>query len=133
MLNENKIKLMTKTAIYENKEGKEALRITTFFRSDYLSLQLLKSFISVTVAYVIGIAIYVVCKMDYYLENMQVPSLLGTAKNFAYIYAVILIVYMIVTYGIYYKRYQNARKSIKHYYTALKRINSLHGDDKLNS
>lgn len=130
MLNENKIKLMTKTAIYENREGKEAIKITSFYKSDYLSLQMLKSFISVTIAYIIVVALYVVYKLDYYLNNMQIADLIRTAKNFAYIYIVILIIYLFLTYGIYQLKYQNAMKNTKRYYKALKKINTLHGDDK---
>ena len=44
MLDEKKIRLMTELAKYEKKHGKEDLRISRYYRSDYLGLALLRIF-----------------------------------------------------------------------------------------
>ena len=41
MLNEKKIALMTKMAIYEQGEGKKSFPMSKYYRSDYLSLRLI--------------------------------------------------------------------------------------------
>ena len=43
MLNENKVKMMTKMAIYEKNEGKKMLRTAKYYKGDYVSLAVLKS------------------------------------------------------------------------------------------
>ena len=53
MLNEERIKLMTKMAAYEADEGKKNVAIGNYFRGDYIGLQVIKSIISATIAFVI--------------------------------------------------------------------------------
>ena len=47
MLNEKKIALMTKMAIYEQGEGKKSFPMSKYYRSDYLSLRLINATIVV--------------------------------------------------------------------------------------
>ena len=49
MLNNRKVRLMTRLAIYEQTEGKEDVRISKYFRTDYVRLNVLKSIVAVTV------------------------------------------------------------------------------------
>ena len=44
MLDEKRIRQMTKLAFFEKKEEKNALRIGRYFRSDYIGKELLKNF-----------------------------------------------------------------------------------------
>ena len=44
MLDEKKIRLMTDLARYENQHGKEELKISRYYRSDYLGLALFRNF-----------------------------------------------------------------------------------------
>ena len=48
MLNEERIRLMTRMAAYEEHEGKKDIAISEYFRGDYISFQLLKSAIYAT-------------------------------------------------------------------------------------
>ena len=43
MLDEQKIKLMTKLAFYEKREGKEDFKISEYYRKDYVSLHVICS------------------------------------------------------------------------------------------
>ena len=44
MLNEEKIKIMNKLAMYEQGEGKKYLPVSKYYRSDYIGLALIKNF-----------------------------------------------------------------------------------------
>lgn len=46
MINEEKVKIMTKLAMYEQGEGKKYLPISKFYRSDYIGQALIKNFFS---------------------------------------------------------------------------------------
>ena len=59
MLNEERIKLMTKMAAYEADEGKKNVAIGNYFRGDYIGLQVIKSIISATIAFVIVFGLFV--------------------------------------------------------------------------
>mgnify|MGYP003303337420 CR=1 FL=1 len=52
MLNEEKVRHMTKAAAYENGPEKKNIGISDYFRGDYLGLQLVKSGIAYTFAFV---------------------------------------------------------------------------------
>ena len=47
LLNENKIKMMTKMAIYEKNEGKSMLKTAKYFKGDYIAFGILKTVIAV--------------------------------------------------------------------------------------
>ena len=51
MLNEKKIALMTKMAIYEQGEGKKSLPMSKYYRSDYISLRIINTVIVTTIAF----------------------------------------------------------------------------------
>ena len=51
MLNEERIRLMTKMASYEANEGKKNVSIGSYFRGDYIGLQVIKSVISGTIGF----------------------------------------------------------------------------------
>ena len=59
MLNEEKIKSMTKAAAFENGTEKENLKINQYFRSDYVGLQLIKSLIAYIVAFCLIVTIWI--------------------------------------------------------------------------
>ena len=44
MLNNEKIILMTKLSLYEQKNQKKEIKTSKYFRGDYMSLKMLKSF-----------------------------------------------------------------------------------------
>ena len=48
LLNENKIKMMTKMAIYEKNEGKSMLKTAKYFKGDYIAFGVLKTVIATT-------------------------------------------------------------------------------------
>ena len=58
MLNEERIKLMTKMAAYEANEGKRNVAVSSYFRGDYIGLQVIKSIISATIAFLIVFAMF---------------------------------------------------------------------------
>ena len=71
MLNEDKIRLMTKAAVFEAGEGKKALAMNKYFRGDYISINLIASWISYTIAFAIGVAAWAFYHMEDLMENRK--------------------------------------------------------------
>ena len=46
MINEEKVKIMTKLAMYEQGKGRKYLPVSKYYRSDYIGLALIKNFFS---------------------------------------------------------------------------------------
>ena len=128
MLNEEKIKLMTRMAAYEENEGKRSMQIGNYFRSDYIGLQVMKSVISATIAFVIVIAMYIFYDFESVMKEIYQVDLLATGKQILIAYVVFVGIYAVVTYIIYAYRYTKAKKSLKKYYTHLTELSGFYDE-----
>lgn len=126
MLNEERIKLMTKMASYEANEGKRNESIGSYFRGDYISLQVIKSIISATIAFAICFALFVFYDFEVFMSDVYKMDLLEFGKNALLYYVVFTVAYAFISYLIYTHRYSKARKSLKMYYNNLKKLAYLY-------
>lgn len=69
MLNNEKIKLMTKLAVYEQKEGREDIKLSRYYKTDFIRFQILKSIVCVTISYVIVLGVLAFYNMEYLITN----------------------------------------------------------------
>lgn len=122
MLNEERIRLMTKMACYEAEEGRKNVAIGNYFRGDYIGLQVIKSIIGATIAYVIIFAMFILYDFENFMANIYKMDLLGFAKSVILYYLIFTAVYALISYGVYTYRYIKARKSLKLYYNNLKKL-----------
>ena len=58
-------------SIYEKNEGKTMLKTAKYFKGDYVSLGVLKTVISVTVAFVVIVILVALCQADSLAENVN--------------------------------------------------------------
>lgn len=126
MLNEERVILMTKMEAYAQNEGKKNMRIGKYFRGDYISLQILKSVISATIAYVICFALYIMYDLENFLQDIYKMDIVAFIRNALLYYGITVVAYGIISYLVYAYRYARARKSLKDYYNHLKKLNSLY-------
>lgn len=126
MLNEERIKLMTKMAAYEADEGKKNVAIGNYFRGDYIGLQVIKSIISATIAFVIVFGLFVFYDFEVFMSDIYKMDLLGFDRTVITAYLIFVAVYALISYMIYTYRYAKARKSLKMYYNNLKKLAYLY-------
>ena len=133
MLNEEKIKIMNKLAMYEQGEGKKYLPVSRYYRSDYLGLALIKNFFLVTIGYCLilaGIAAYF---GEYLVDNIHKMDLVAVGRNAVIGYVVVLVVFSVATYIQYSVRYHKAKKSVKEYYQELTQLNKIYSREEKKS
>ena len=130
MLNEERVILMTKLASYEAGEGKKNVAIGSYFRSDYIGWQVLKSIISASIAFVVVFAMYIFYDFEMFMTEVYKMDLLEFCKTVLIWYAVVVGAYAVLSYIIYTYRYSKARKSLRLYYRNLKKLSNMY-DDKL--
>lgn len=111
MLNEERIKLMTKMAAYEEHEEKKNLAIGSYFRSDYISLQVIKSIISATLAFVIGFGVFIFYDFEVFMQDIYKVDLLELGKDLLTSYLIFMGIYAVIAYIVYTYRYNNAKKA----------------------
>ena len=122
MLNENKVKMMTKMAIYEKNEGKKMLRTAKFFKGDYVSLAVLKSTIATTFAFIIVALMVVLCNTESIIRQINSMDYAALGKKIVVYYVLALIVYAVIS-GIYSAyQYDKTRSGIKKYVMRLNKL-----------
>ncbi len=133
MVNEKKVIFMTKLASYEANEGKKYLSVGRYFRSDYISLQLLKSFISGTLAFCIIIGLAVLYDLEGFMKNFyQTADMIQMVKDIAIVYGIVIGIYLLISYVVAAYQYNRSRQSLKLYYSNLKKLSKYY-EQKGNS
>ncbi|MDE6606770.1 MAG: hypothetical protein K2K54_03305 [Lachnospiraceae bacterium] len=126
MLNEERIILMTHMASYEEHEGKKNVAIGNYFRGDYIGFQVLKSIISASIAFVIVFGMFIFYDFEVFMQEIYKMDLIEFAKNVLIAYFVTVGGYAVVTYIVYFIRYNKVKKSLKCYYNNLKKLSGLY-------
>lgn len=126
MLNEERIILMTKLASYEAGEGKRNAAIGSYFRSDYIGLQVIKSAISATVTFLIFFALFILYDFEEFMLDIYRMDIFLFAKNTLLLYGGVVIGFSLLTYVIYASRYNKTKRSLKNYYNNLKKLSSMY-------
>lgn len=126
MISEQRVKLMTRLAAYEEGEGKKNASIGAYFRGDYLSLQMLKSFISATVSFALIVALFVIYDSEAFMQNLYQIDIMASAKSLLFYYLIFLVLYMLISYLVYSIRYRKAKRRLKVYFNNLRRLQILY-------
>lgn len=130
MINEEKVILMTKLASYEAKDGKKAKKVTEYFRSDYVMVQILKSVIAAIIIFFVVFGIYLFMDFENFMQNIYKMDLVSFARNILSYFVTALAVYVAFTFVYAMIRYILARRSLKGYFKILKKLNAFYKDHK---
>ena len=125
MVNEEKVILMTKLASYEQGEGKKYVNITRYFRTDYITAQMLKSIIAGIVAFVTIVGVYLFYSFEVIMENIYNMDVVAFGKTIGRYFVICMGVYLVISYALAVYRYTHARKSLKLYYANLKKLEKM--------
>ena len=130
MLSQERIKLMTKMAAYEENEGKKYMSIGSYFRSDYMGMQVIRSVICGTLAFFLLAGLYVYYHCETMMQDIYKMDLLLLGRRVLFYYIVFIAAYSVITYVIYSFRYSRAKRSLKHYYYHLKQLAAIYDIEK---
>lgn len=130
MINQDRLCLMTKMAAYEAGEGKKNIAIASFFRSDYMGLQIIKSAICATVAYLIIFGLFIYYDFEVFMQDIYKMDLMAFGKSVLFYYVVFVAIYCLICYIVYSIRYYKAKKSLKKYYNRLKQLSAMYDLEK---
>lgn len=133
MLNEEKIRLMTQLSLYEKKEGKQDEKADHWFRADYISREMLGTFLCTTVAFVILFLVYAVYHLDDILTQIYTMDVMAVVRRVAGVYLLLLAVMLTITWFVYSYRYRNAQRGLRRYYKTLRRLSQEYGEESDNS
>lgn len=126
MINEEKVILMTEMASYESGKGKKDISILNYFRGDYIGFQVLKSVIAATISFLAIFAVYLFYNFETLMQNIYKMDLMEFGKSIVILYLCTVGGYAVISYIVYASKYNKAKKSLKVYYSNLKKLASMY-------
>ncbi len=122
MVDERKVRLMTQLARYEQTQGKEDFKISSYYRKDYTGMHMITGALWVTVGYVCLAVLIVFGILDTLLANLTLRMLIVLAIIAILGYALALTIYIILANVSYNKKHKDARQRVKIYNHNLTRL-----------
>ena len=130
MLNNEKISIMTKLALYEQKNAKSEIKYSKYYRSDYLAIKMIKSFVAVTIAYALMLALWLLFSADAFIGRLKTTnSFMAVVILIVMFYILITVVYMIFTYIYYSKKFSAIRENLNKYNGELKVLHKIQEEE----
>ena len=134
MINEERVKQLYKIAIYEQTEEKEHHQTGLYYRSDYISKEVVKSFFSGSIAYVIMALLWVMSNWDLVMHQINTLEIIDTVIVMLVGYVLFLVVYLFATALVYYFRYKHSKKKLDEYVGDMKKAyNMFEREEKLKA
>lgn len=125
MLSEERIRLMTKMASYEEGKGKEYMPIKQYYRKDYVTLGMIKTLITSTMAFGILFLCWILYEMENITELLANRDLTEFGMSILMIYLIFAACYQVIALIVYNWRYTKATVSMKEYHSVMKKAAKL--------
>ena len=126
MIHEERLRPMVKMAMFDENEGKACKPMIQYARTDYISMQFLRSFVAGSIAFAILCVMWVLYDTAEIMKMLNGAYIKTLVTDVAVRYAVFMVVYLISTYVVYQIRYSRRRKMVKTYYKNLQDINRIY-------
>nr|WP_294491176.1 hypothetical protein [uncultured Mediterraneibacter sp.] len=125
MLDKKKIRLMTRTAIYDKEYGREDLKITDYYQKDYVSLNVWITLILITLGFFLLVALLFMSSGESIVEGLTIVRMLILAAVVLGAYLSLLVIYGIGVSTFYKKRHIRAKQRVKKYMRDLSRLEKM--------
>lgn len=129
MLNHRKVRLMTRLAMYEKKEGKEDIRLSKYYRTDFVRLNVLKSIVAMTAGYLFVLLILVLYNAEYLIGEAVRLDYKTLIARYVSIYLVLLSIYFALPTIGYMLKYRFSRRKLAKYFRMLRRLRTMYNEE----
>lgn len=130
MLNEDRIKVMTRLAVFEKEHDKEIEIASKFYKSDYVSYNMIWTGVITTIAYCLGLALFFGLNFEGYMEHMHTMNLVEQGKIMIIIYVCVLTVMVTAAWIFYRRKYNKAQRDLKEYCNRLKELEKIYNQER---
>ncbi len=134
MVDTDKVYLMTKAAMFENKEKKGAMKIVSYRRQDYILYHMLLVLFSATIAFciIVGTILFLILMANDTIV-LNVGEMVVFGLVIAVFYAIVLIFYYTFSHQFYGSRHVKARQKIRQYLEIMNALDELEEKRKAES
>ena len=113
----------------EDNEGRKNVAVSRHFRSDYVSLQVIKAIICATIAYMIVCGAYIYYDFEEFMSNIYKIDLLDLAAKMLKYYVIFTVAYCVLVYIAFSVKYGKAKKNLKRYFNNLKLLGAMYNKE----
>ena len=129
MINNEKVSLMTKLAIYENKNSEDS-KLSKYYKSDYVRHNILKTIISVTVAYVCILMLLLFYNLEEVLAKAFILNYSMLGIEIFVSYFVLIVIFTLLSFTIYTDKINKSRDNLMKYHKGLRQLSKMYDEDK---
>ena len=129
MINEEKVKIMTKLAMYEQGKGRKYLPVSRYYRSDYIGLALFRNFFLASIGYLVILLLVGAYFAEFLAEHLHTLNVTWIGMMIVGGYLVTIGVYSVVTYTLHTIRYGRAQKGAAAYERRLRELEALYEEE----
>ncbi|SHO52163.1 hypothetical protein [Anaerocolumna xylanovorans] len=129
MLDFKKIKIMTKLAAFEQGKGKEDIKISKYYKTDYIRYQVIKTAVSVTLGYLLILLLFGMYHAEYIIRKIVTLNFVRIGQYLLGFYIIIMAIYITGAFIGYSVKYNHSKKNLSRYYKLLKKLNKFYQED----
>lgn len=130
MVNEEKIKLMNKMALYEEKYGKEDFKVVSFYKKDYIGYQTIFTVLWVTIGYALLCGLIAVSFMEKFLDQANVFGVVLVILAAIILYLILAVSYGLFASRFYQKKHIRAKGRVKRYTRMLMQLEKFYSKER---
>ena len=122
MVNRDRVRTMTRLAIYEEGQGIQDDKMNGYFKNDYIVSHLVRSFVSGTIAFLLIVVMYCCYYYDTLLIRVFENRISGIVTTAITLYAAFMIFFLAVTFFVYRWRFNATRGRLNRYRRRLEHL-----------
>ena len=108
MINDERVYQMTQIALYEKQDGAADERIWSYYRTDYLSMQMMVSFFCGSICFALIFGVYAIYHFDELLLKVYGEDVVALITQIVLYYLIFIVAFLLLTFIIYFFRYRSA-------------------------
>lgn len=134
MINEERVRELYQMAVFDEHEDKKCHPMGEYYIWDYVGKELVKSFFSGTIAFVLLVVLWGIGDMTAAIAFVNSTDLTNLAIRFILLYVGFMAIYLLATVFIYSVRYAQGRRELRKYVGHLKKVRKMyHREGKLKA
>ncbi len=133
MIDESRVKLMTKLAIYEKNEGHRTVPMSRYYKKDYVRYNVLKTWVAATVVYWSVFAAYIYMSFEDVLTKINELDYFDIMYKLLIGYAAFCVLYYLFSSMVYGYRYEKAKKGLAEYNGNLKKLIAIESGEDISN
>lgn len=126
MVNEERLRHLIKISKFDTNDGKKCKPMIQYARKDYVSMQMLQSFVTGTISYGLILVIWALYSMESLMKGINTQELSGFLITLIVLYLIFMLIYFVATYIVFQIKYTHGRRKVKKYYSSLKKVNQMY-------